>query len=420
MNRALAISFICAIQVAAAFYYAIFFSEHGYLPNPFFMDKSDTLMDLFHSMFWANSDGRYTEWASVYPPLNFILLQVISWVFLEGINFQDSFELRDASSSIAIFFVCMYLITPIFVFRTTLWEDFSIKEKILLYLGTVLSIPMLFALERGNLIIFTLIFLAPVLSKNGIARSVAISILINIKPYFALLLFYYAIKRQWGDLLSCVVLAGVIFLITGIFLDYNFLIFLTNLLSFSETENLSFSSREVMTFPSSISAFSYIFSSEKFLESASYGYWRDFDLTILATAIELTKWAALVLVFLALFSRQSHISDSQIIGILIVVITNIGIWVGGYSLLLYITLIPVFMSMKYRWVYLGIVLLIFLPIDIIPIMHKDIGDQYSYLSNADLNVDWAQGIGGIVRPILNFFLLIILCYEVIFKLKYSP
>ena len=132
------------------------------------------------------------------------------------------------------------------------------------------------------------------------------------------------------------------------------------------------------------------------------------------------KWAALVLVFLALFSRQSHISDSQIIGILIVVITNIGIWVGGYSLLLYITLIPVFMSMKYRWVYLGIVLLIFLPIDIIPIMHKDIGDQYSYLSNADLNVDWAQGIGGIVRPILNFFLLIILCYEVIFKLKYSP
>ena len=268
--------------------------------------------------------------------------------------------------------------------------------------------------------IFTLIFLAPVLSKNGIARSVAISILINIKPYFALLLFYYAIKRQWGDLLSCVVLAGVIFLITGIFLDYNFLIFLTNLLSFSETENLSFSSREVMTFPSSISAFSYIFSSEKFLESASYGYWRDFDLTILATAIELTKWAALVLVFLALFSRQSHISDSQIIGILIVVITNIGIWVGGYSLLLYITLIPVFMSMKYRWVYLGIVLLIFLPIDIIPIMHKDIGDQYSYLSNADLNVDWAQGIGGIVRPILNFFLLIILCYEVIFKLKYSP
>ena len=158
MNRTLAVSFICAIQGAGALYYAIFFSDHGYLPNPFFFEKSDTFMDLFHAMFWANNDGRYTEWASVYPPLNFILLQIICWVFLEGANFQDAFALRDASSSIAVFFVCMYLITPIFVLRTTLWKDFSIKDKILLYLGIVLSIPMLFALERGNLIIFALIF----------------------------------------------------------------------------------------------------------------------------------------------------------------------------------------------------------------------------------------------------------------------
>jgi hypothetical protein len=396
-----------------------FFSDHGYLPSPFYFVKSGIFMDMFHVMFWANNDGRYTEWASVYPPLNFILLQIICWVFLEGVNFQDSFALRDASSSIAVFFVCMYLITPIFVLRTTLWEDFSIKDKILLYLGIVLSIPMLFALERGNLIIFSLIFLAPVLSKSGTARSVSISILINIKPYFVVLLFYYAIKRQWGDLLSCVVMAGGIFLITGIFLDYNFLTFLTNLLSFSKTEDLLFTSREVMSLPSSISVFSYIFSSEKFLEAGSYGYWRDFDLTSLAIAIELIKLAVLGLTLSVLFFRQSHISDSQIIGILIVVITNIGIWVGGYSMLLYIALIPVFMSMKYRWAYFGIVLLIFLPIDIIPIMYKDIGEQYSYLSNTDVHVEWTQGIGGIVRPVLNFFLLIILCYEVAFKLRYS-
>lgn len=403
---------ISIIQVLSIFYYAYYFVDNGYLPSPFVFDKSDSFMDFFHTMWWADNDGRYTEWISVYPPLNFIFLNIIKWAFLDGISFSDAFMLRDAGYSITVFFIFLYLITPIIVLSTSLWKNFSLIEKVLIYLGIVLSAPMLFALERGNLVIFTLIFLSLALSNSGMSRSASIAILINIKPYFALLLIHYAIKRRWNDLLICILMSGGLYLITGLILDANFLLFLQNTLSFSQNETI-FSLRAVAAMPSSVSAFSYILASDDFRNSVES---RIFSYPIaVAVSIEMIKWFVLSLVLSALVYAHKKLSDRQIITVLVIVTTNLGVWVGGYSLISYVALIPVLLNMRYRLIYFGILLLIFTPIDMITLLHQPIGQQYSYLSGSYVEIDWTLGIGSIVRPALNLVLLCILFYEILFK-----
>ena len=64
-KRLVILAAICGAQAAAVAYYLFFLNSHGYLPTPFIYDKSDTFMDFFHTMIWADRDGRYTEWGSV-------------------------------------------------------------------------------------------------------------------------------------------------------------------------------------------------------------------------------------------------------------------------------------------------------------------------------------------------------------------
>jgi hypothetical protein len=417
-NRAKTITLILigTIQLLSVYYYFMYFADNGYLPNPFVFDKSDSFMDLFHTMWWATNDGRYTEWGSVYPPLNFILLNIIKWISLGGVSFSDSFALRDAGHSIKVIFICLYLLTPIIVLKTSSWESFSVGQKALTYLGVILSTPMLFALERGNLVIFTLIFLALTLSNSGMRRAVSIAILINLKPYFALLLIYYAIKRRWDDLLTCTLISAGIYLVAGLALDVNFLLFIENTIHFSKSEAL-FSLREVMSMPSSVSSFSYVLRSDALKVSPTFYI---LNAATLATIIEVTKWFIIVAMFLGLMYAHKHLSDNQIIVVLVVTITNLGIWVGGYSLIFYVALIPIFQTMKLRSIYYGILLLIFMPLDFFTLIDRSefIAAQYSYLSDSLVQVEWKLGAGSISKPALNLLLLTVLLYEVAFKSRH--
>mgnify|MGYP006879503201 CR=1 FL=1 len=417
-NRAKTITLVlmATIQLLSVYYYFMYFADNGYLPSPFVFDKSDSFMDLFHTMWWASNDGRYTEWISVYPPLNFILLNIVKWISLGGVSFSDSFALRDAGYSIKVIFIYLYLLTPIVVLKTSSWESFSVRQKALTYLGVILSTPMLFALERGNLVIFTLIFLALTLSNSGMSKSVSTAILINLKPYFALLLIHYAIKRRWADLRTCTLISGGIYLVTGLALDVNFLLFIDNLLFFSKSDTL-WSLREVMSMPSSVSSFSYVLSSDALKVSPSFYI---LNAATLATIIEVTKWLIIVAMLLALIYAHKHLSDNQIIAALVVIITNLGIWVGGYSLIFYVALIPIFQTMKLRSIYYGIVLLIFMPLDFLTLIDRSdfIVAQYSYLSDSWVQVEWTLGAGSVSKPALNLLLLTVLLYEVVFKSRH--
>lgn len=401
-NKTTILLAICLFQFIGFGYYVFFFQNHGYLPSPFLYDKSDTFMDLFHTMFWANNDGRYTEWHSAYPPISFLLLGLIKWLFLGNEQFQDGYGLRDAAINIQIFWVCLYLIIPVIILRAGIWKDFTGKQKLLAYLSIVLSTPMLFALERGNLIIITLIFIAFAINNTGIIRAIAIAILINIKPYFVVLLLQYAIKRQWLDGFKCILASGGMFVITGLLLDSNYLLSITNLFSYAESNSLH-SLREVFSMPSSVSVFSYVLNSLTFQNK--FNNFTLINFSALAMIIEIIKYVVIFASLAILFLCHKKIDENKVMVILLVVISNLGILVGGYSLTFYVVIIPLLMKMPFTWINFPVVAMMYIPLDFLSVMSDTLNPQNVYLSASLVSINWTVGVGSLIKPILNMVLL---------------
>jgi hypothetical protein len=365
-------------------------------------------MDLFNVLYWAYDDGRYTEWGSVYPPLNFIFLKIINFIFA-GKGFGDPALMRENSPFVIAGFCIIYLAIPALLLKTRLWRDFLFIEKILIYFIIIFSAPRLITLERGNLIVLAPVLLALALSKIGMGRSICIALLINIKPYFVLLMIYYLARRNWKGFVACTALSGLIFAISGLALDNHFLVFVTNIFDFSQATGL-FSLREVMALPSSVSAFSYVLKNPDGAGFASHMLSSE-HIAIVAFMIEVTKWSVLAISLAILFVRSGLMRDAEIFTLLIVTICNLGIWVGGYSFILYIALIPILTKMRARWLYIGLLSLLAIPIDVVPLLNNFIGQQYSYLADAYVNVQWTLGLGSAVRPAANLMLLMTLSFE---------
>lgn len=402
------ISLILLLNVAGFFYYLYFLIENGYLPSPFIYDKSDTFMDLFNVLYWTYDDGRYTEWGSVYPPINFIFMRFFNFVFA-GSVFGDAVLMRENSQFVIAGVCLIYLAIPALILKLAYWRDFTRNEKILIYFAIVLSSPLLFTLERGNVILLAPLILALAISKIGVARSFSIALLINIKPYFALLIIYYIARNNWKGFVTCSLLSGLIFVITGLALDNQFLEFFRNLFSYSQETEL-YSLREVMALPSSLSAFSYILKHPDGAMSAT-GFLNTGQIEAIVYLVEITKWGVLAIALVALFMRSKQMRDMEIFTSLVVVISNLGIWVGGYTYILYVALIPVFISMRNKWLYIGLLSLIAMPLDVISMKGDYIGMQYSYLAAEDIEIMWALGLGSVIRPLANVTLLILLAYE---------
>lgn len=402
----------CVAQVLAFLLHIRFFYDHDYLPSPFFYVKSDTFMDLFHLIYWSGDDGRYTEWFSVYPPLVFMIAGAIKAVFLSGIDFHNGFDVRSAGFYIEIFIVFLFLTISYLVTTTSSWNVFSRYEKLLLYLGFILSTPLLFSLERGNVIFIALGLLGLVVSQAGMYRCILIALLINIKPYFVLLTILFVVKNKWSDFLVTVGCAGSIFFVTGLMLDGNFLLFFENILSFSKEEVSSL--REIISMPSSISAYAAALDSQIFRDSNMLLFLSNPQ--TLAYIFELLKWLMIFMTLFALFASNEKSSEAQVLTVLVVLISNLGTSVGGYTLILYYALLPIFWNMYYKWIYLILLGVIFSSVTLnAAIMSMNIGMQYSYLSGNFVTVDWLLDLGSAIKPAVNFVLLFLLSYEIVFK-----
>lgn len=410
------VGIVLLFNVAGFLYYIHFSVMNGYLPSPFLYDKSDTFMDLFNPLHWAYDDGRYTEWGSVYPPLSFFILRVVNFVFTGGGYGTPKF-MRDNSPFVIVGFCLIYLAVPAILLKTRHWQDFHKNKKLLIYFAIILSTPMLFALERGNMIVLTPILLALALSRIGITRCIFIAILINIKAYFALLMIYYIARRNWKGFAIASALSGLVFVISGLALDNHFFVFFRNILNFSHEDGV-FSLREVMALPSSISAFSYVLKNPAGALLAS-GHLNSAMIEIIIYIIETTKWFVLAISLATLVMRSLVIRDTEIFSLLVVAITNLGIWVGGYTIILYIVLIPVFIKMRAKWLYISLLALMAMPLDMIPLMGELIGVQYSYLFDSYTGVQWTLGLGSVIRPVLNILLLLILSCEFLARKRHT-
>ena len=396
------------LQLFTVVYFYLFFHRNGYLPSPFLYNKANTFMDLFNTMFWASHTGRYEIWKSVYPPLVFIFLNSVKAILIPTMIYPNPNELRAGAYNVEIALVIVYFALPALALSLQIWRGFNIREKLLIYVTAVSSIPFLFALERGNVILLATPLLTLLFGKSQRWRVLALALLINIKPYFALLFLAYAVKKYWDELFIVVLATGTTYLATATMLNVNFTSMLFNLVGF--TQHSIFSLRDILSFPNSVSAFSTVLSNPRFIHSKYSIHWMN-PLWI-AEFINICKWAIIGWSFTEIFRASKEISIGVSFTLLIIIITNFGNSTGGYSLIFYFALIPALKDMRYAPLYFLIVAAIYLPLDpLFPLVHNNLGTQISFLGGRAVDVQWTFGLMTALRPWLNLLFLAVMAFE---------
>ena len=388
-------------NLAAFAYYLYSLSDVGYLPAPFMPNKFDNFMDLFNPLYWAFNDRRYTDWASVYPPLVFWFLRAIANLFNLTVIGEpnEPVYIREHSGLLIHCLIALYFLIPLVVLNSQLWKKISRKGKVIFYCLLVLSPPMLFSLDRGNLIVFAPLFISLLLAASGFRQLVLIGILINIKPYFAILLLVYIIGARWRELWAAILVSGIIFMTSGILLDESFMSMIGNIINFNGAV-ADVSVPDIVNFPSSISAFSFV------LRVFEFRFLGELAL-FLGLIIDAAKYILICYTIYSMYANRHGCSEQELFACAIILIANSGTSVGGYSLILYYAIVPVLLCSASGRVMLTLMLTLYFPLDLVPLTSHVTGEQRLFFTDETATVTWNLGLGALIRPVVNFGILFI-------------
>lgn len=407
---------ILTCELINVVYFAIFFYSKGYLPAPFVWDKYDTFMDFYNPLYWVIKDGFYTTFQSVYPPLNYYFLKFFAW----GADLNatvDRFELRNSHIGLSIFLCSIYIAILLIVTNIGQWRKVKLGNPILIWIACICSVPVLFALERGNIIFIALLFLACYLAtENRWLKAIFFGLLVNIKPYFIILLIQYINFYSFNklDLLRCIFLAAIIFISTGLMVGLNILDFISSYYAISSQGGIG--DDGLLALPNTLASLYplkniiyYSFNSP----NSTYAFW--FSCLKLMAII-----TPLVLFLLTVFRPLS--ATEKIIAAL-VLIANFSHVVGGYIFIIYILLIPyLYEKSIYKSLLILSLIILCLPVDIIRINFIPIYFPVnSYLSGGitlDNNILFL-GLGTIIRPIANYLIMLTLIIKFLKKYPLS-
>ncbi len=181
-------------------------------------DPNDTFMDFFNSIYDASCKDPYTQRGVIYPPLTYLFYRLCALVLPAG---QTALQWRNSQQGLLLIFTVTAL-TMVSLYRTLRTNDKRFNCLVLwILLGTV---PFWFALERGNLILQSLVFLAYFVryyrSKNKVKRELALislAIASAIKIYPALFGVLLLLNKQYRAAARCA-LYGLI----AVFLPFMF------------------------------------------------------------------------------------------------------------------------------------------------------------------------------------------------------
>lgn len=198
--------------LAGVLHVAVRYLVDGRLPQPFVFDARDTFMDWFNTAWWAHHPGAFEVWRTVYPPVSFLFLRLFG---LDGCYAGDPLIARDCDGlGIAAIFAC-YAVTAALAALAFWRQDCATAPC--RALAFAFGLPLLFALERGNLILLCLPFF--VLAYGGLSRSpvlqaIAAAATVNLKPYLVVPLLAWALNRRWRMLQLATLAALLIYLVS--------------------------------------------------------------------------------------------------------------------------------------------------------------------------------------------------------------
>lgn len=401
---------LCSYIIAFA-YSLIFLSYNGYLPTPFIYDKHDTFMDLYNPMYHSLLHDEYTIWKSVYPPLNFLftnLLIAASNLNHISITTNNSFELRENFSYAANLYCYLFVLSVIFVLNSKIWHKFNAVSLASKFVLVTFSYITLFALERGNLVVFIPFLMCLSLSNSRIKKCVSFGIMVNIKPYLAILLLADLLKAKYIDFfISCFIIVFV-FITSGLILGDEFNLFFKNIFIFRTASLHSF--RDFISLPISIDAYSFILND---LARADINIYLKILFFKLSNIILYFRNLLIVLLIFVLIIKRKYIEYKYIYISLLVMLANYSFKYGSYILIFYIAVFPVF------YIYLSqnkysILMFIFclFPLGFVSIFNIENFITITYITGSSINLPISIN-AGILLPVFNVGLLLSIIYNII-------
>lgn len=192
--------------------------------NIFWLDSNDTFMDWYNPMYTMQS-GRiplhdfYNKNTGGYPPMARFILWIVGNVLPRDVMAAGAFGSRERS---IMLFVMLAIASVIAVYAII--SKMKLRNKWLIYLVIVFSAPMLYTIERGNIILFSIVLSlffvvgieGEIKGKQG-ALYLALALSASIKIYPAIYGLLLVAKRKWEKTINLVCWGLSIFLLPFLF-----------------------------------------------------------------------------------------------------------------------------------------------------------------------------------------------------------
>jgi hypothetical protein len=386
-----------AVAIGLA-YTMIFLWMNGYLPPPYFYEPSGTFMDYSAPATFAHNRGAYDTFATIYPPLSFLLLKLTSWGPCYSMDVSET--ARDCDVYGIGWLAIIYAINAFLIWRTLRKLDPSTAIPRTFALCAGLS--MTYALERGNVLLFTftcLILAYGPLVKSARLRWVFAGLAVNFKVYLVGTIFAQLLKRRWRWFEGAMIATLITYLVTyALYGEGSPSVILRNLTAYAG----AFSQASLLEFwyPSSLQPIRLLLQGDtQFPVITALGSNTLAVAGAIVQAIILGTTLTIVAAAAAAWWRPGVVPMHRLI-LLSIGIAVINSEAGGYT-----QMILIFFIFFERWRGLGrpvaivtaYVLCIALdfPIEQVPPVVRD-----SYLGGREVIAQYSVGIGTLLRPVL--------------------
>ncbi len=230
-------SFIVIIQ-----WIAITFSS-GYLfeLGIFQRSKGIEFSDFFHVNDMVFENSPYFEDISSYPPLVLFFARLFESMADYSNGYLNVLEQPAAQFSVIVYYALFIIPTTLVLIYIFKKNGFSVLQTVLFIFAFYFCAPMIFEFERGNYIIyallFALIFLAFYDNENSLIRElsfIALGVSVAIKLYPATLAIILLKKKRFAELFRCASYSLILLFIPFLFFNkgfsniHRFLYFLLN------------------------------------------------------------------------------------------------------------------------------------------------------------------------------------------------
>ena len=395
-------STLAAVIVGGIIYTAGFLYWNSYLPLPFFYEPSDMYADWFNTTYWSHVSGAYDIWHTVYPPLTFLFLKVLS--FPRCYSGRQGWDVRSGIDARDCDWLGLWAIWLIFFINVALvWYSFRKIDRGTALQRTIcvaLGFPMLDAIERGNVvtICFTCVILCfGPLIKSARARWAVAGLAINFKIYLVAAVVPLLLKRRWRWVECALISAVVVYLLSyAIFGSGSVTEIVDNIRLFTDDRSTSLTS---VWYSSTYQSLFTLLDGDQLPMSLLIGS-DNVDLLLLAipTLQHLTQ-ALIVTAMVATWLRPEAIPAYRLVGlgILMAVVTSEA---GGYSqaLFMFFVMMEPWKGIGRRWAIVACYVLAF-PLDISlaksPPVPRD-----TYFGGLTVFTDYSVTLGPFVRPLI--------------------